>query len=153
MTSYKRRPVVYLAGPFRAKTQWGREQNIREAERIGLKVAKMGAVPLIPHTMYRNFQEELPDEVWLEMDLELLSRCDAVLFLPQWSFSEGSTTEFAEAECLQMAMFEYELGRAARFECFKAWIKAWRPSEIKVDARKGLVESKGFLKIEENDEH
>lgn len=58
--------AVYIAGPFRAPTPWEVETNIRTAETNGLYVAKLGAIPRIPHTMYRFFDGSLPDEFWLE---------------------------------------------------------------------------------------
>ena len=100
------RPVVYCAGPFRASTPWGIEQNVRRAEEVGLEVAKAGAVPLIPHAMYRFFQNSLPDEFWLEGTLELLRRCDALVLTEGWEASTGSRGEVAEAKRLGIPVFE-----------------------------------------------
>lgn len=99
--------VIYIAGPYRAKSGWEIEQNIRKAEELGLEVAKLGAVPLIPHTQYRFFQGQLPDEFWLEGTLELLRRCDGAIFLPTWTSSSGSKTERKECERLVKPVFDH----------------------------------------------
>lgn len=100
-----RRPVVYIAGPYRAPTPWGIEQNVRRAETAALAVWKSGAVALCPHLNTRHFQHELPDERWLEGDLDLLERCDAVLFIEGWLNSEGSKVEHAYAEHIGLPVF------------------------------------------------
>ena len=56
----------YIIGPFRAPTAWEIEQNVRNAERLGLEVAKLGAFPIIPHAITRFFHGLLSDEFWLE---------------------------------------------------------------------------------------
>lgn len=98
--------VVYVAGPFRAPTAWEIEQNIRRAENVGFLVAKIGAVPVIPHTQYRFFQGSLPDEFWLEATLEQLRRCDAVALVDGWQNSEGTGREIDAAKMLGIPVFE-----------------------------------------------
>jgi len=85
--------VVYVAGAFRAKTQWGIMQNVRRAEEASLRLWKLGYAVICPHTMTQHFQNECPDEVWLDGCLELLKRCDAIYMVNGWSFSEGSLAE------------------------------------------------------------
>jgi nucleoside 2-deoxyribosyltransferase len=94
------RPLIYIAGPFRADTSWGIEQNIRRAEEHGLLVARLGGIPVIPHTMHRFYQDALPDEFWLEAGLALLRICAAVAVCvdeerAQRSF--GTVAEIGEA--------------------------------------------------------
>jgi len=100
--------LVYIAGPYRADTPYEIERNIRRAEDLGLEVARNGAVPVIPHTMYRFFQDSLPDDFWLDGTMEILRRCDAILMGPQWEESAGSNSEFKEAEKLGLAIFYWQ---------------------------------------------
>ncbi len=86
--------VVYVAGPYRALTPWQVECNVREVERWGLEIAKLGAMPLMPHANTRFFNGLLTSEFWLEGTLELLKRCDAGFFIPGWRASSGSCTEW-----------------------------------------------------------
>jgi hypothetical protein len=90
--------VVYIAGPFRGKSAWGIEQNIRRAETLALEVWRLGAACLCPHTNTRFFHNAAPDEVWLKGDLELLKRCDAVLLTEDWQTSSGAKAEALFAE-------------------------------------------------------
>jgi hypothetical protein len=53
-----------------------------------------GLIPLCPHTMYRFFQFELPDEYWLNATLNLLDRCDSIFMIPNWEGSEGAKVEY-----------------------------------------------------------
>jgi len=89
--------VIYIAGPFRAPNAWAIEQNIRRAEELALAVWLSGMAALCPHTNTRFFQGAADDAVWLDGDLELLTRCDAVLLVPGWERSQGATAERARA--------------------------------------------------------
>lgn len=98
--------VVYIAGPFRASNAWEIEQNIRRAEELALEVWRAGFAAICPHTNTRFFQGAAPDEVWLEGDLEILSRCDAVLLTEDWENSKGAVLESEEAGDLEIPVFE-----------------------------------------------
>lgn len=89
--------VVYIAGPFRAPTSWGIEQNIRKAETLALEVWRHGFAAVCPHCNTRFFQGELPDNIWLQGDIAILERCDAVLFDAD-GLSEGVMGELDAAE-------------------------------------------------------
>lgn len=102
---FKRKKVVYVAGPFRGANHWEQEQNIRRAEEAALEVWRAGGAALCPHTNTRFYQGACPDEVWLEGDLELLSRCDAVYLIPGWSFSVGAREESDLAHKLGKVIF------------------------------------------------
>jgi hypothetical protein len=97
--------VVYVAGPFRGPDSWAIEQNIRRAEELALEVWKCGAAAICPHTNTRFYQGAAPDEVWLEGDLEMLARCDAMLVVPNWHKSEGTKAEIARAESRGIPVF------------------------------------------------
>jgi hypothetical protein len=94
--------LIYIAGPFRGKSSWQIEQNVRRAEEASLKLWKAGAVPVCPHTMTRFFQHECDDDTFLKGTLELMTRCDAALFLKGWQESEGSKQEWELAKSLEM---------------------------------------------------
>lgn len=84
---------VYVAGPYRAPTTWGIHQNIQEAKRWGLEIAKMGANPFVPHANTGYYDGELPEEFWLEADIEWLDFCDCLFVLPNSQSSEGTLGE------------------------------------------------------------
>ena len=96
--------VIYIAGPFRAKTQWGIMKNVRKAEDASLKLWKLGYAVICPHTMTQHFQDECPDEVWLNGCLDLLKRCDAIFLVEGWQESEGALAEYKLAQELGLVI-------------------------------------------------
>ena len=85
--------MVYVAGPFRASTPWGIECNVRHAEALALEVWRMGAACLCPHANTRYFDGAAPDHIWLEGDIEMLSRCDAIVMTDNYENSTGAKAE------------------------------------------------------------
>lgn len=71
--------LVYIAGPYRAPTEWEVLGNIRRAEEVALRVWKAGAACICPHKNTAFFGGAAPDDVWLTGDLEMVRRCDAVV--------------------------------------------------------------------------
>lgn len=90
--------VVYVGGPFRAKqrnpyNQWEQENNIRKAEELAWLVWSKGHAAICPHSITRFYQGSLDDEIWLEGDLQILSRCDCLLLVEGWKDSSGTLSE------------------------------------------------------------
>jgi nucleoside 2-deoxyribosyltransferase len=107
--------VVYIAGPFRAANHWLIEQNIRRAEEAALEVWTLGAMAFCPHLNTAHFQDVLPDDTWLEGDIEILKRCDAVLMVEGWTNSEGAKREYGVAQ-------EYEIPCFVSIDELKDWL-------------------------------
>ena len=97
--------VVYVAGPFRAANAWEVEQNIRRAEGAALEVWRLGAACICPHTNTRFFDGAADDRVWLDGDMEILTRCDAVLPIQGWETSTGARTEHDLAVSMHIPVF------------------------------------------------
>lgn len=89
--------VVYIAGPFRGPNAWEIEQNIRRAETLALEAWRCGVAVICPHTNTRFFQGAADDHIWLDGDLEILRRCDAILMTDDWQRSSGARAEHDEA--------------------------------------------------------
>jgi len=115
-------PVVYIAGPFRAADAWAIEKNIRRAEELAWEVWALGAAAVCPHCNTRFFQNSLRDEVWLQGDLAILAKCDAVLLTPDWERSQGARTEVLFAAQRGIPIFE-DLGELA------GWLKVGEREE------------------------
>lgn len=90
--------IVYIAGPYRARTGWLVEQNIRRAEKVAYRVWLAGHVALCPHTNSRFPHGDVPDSHWLAGTMELMRRCDGVIVLPGWEQSAGTVGEIRAAE-------------------------------------------------------
>jgi hypothetical protein len=99
--------LVYIAGPYRAATPWLVEQNVRRAEEIGLTVATVGGMPVVPHSMCRFYDKQCSDVFWTVGTMELMRRCDIVVVAPGWQFSEGTQGELALATKLSKPLFYY----------------------------------------------
>lgn len=97
--------LVYVAGPFRASTDWDRENNIRRAEALALEVWRLGYAALCPHCNTRFFDGAAPDNVWLLGDLEMLRRCDALITTPDWERSTGAKAEVKYAQDAGIPVF------------------------------------------------
>lgn len=89
--------LVYIAGKFRGPSHWAIALNIRAAEAVALEVWKLGAAALCPHANTAHFQDAAPDRVWLDGDLVMLERCDALLTVDNWRDSVGAQAEVAHA--------------------------------------------------------
>lgn len=108
--------VVYLAGAYRAPTEYGVHRNIQRAEQLALEVWCLGAACLCPHKNTAYMGGALPDEVWLAGDLELMARCDAVLVEPNYGDSEGTAAEIVAARELGIPVFK-------TLEYLKDWLE------------------------------
>jgi len=114
--------VVYVAGPYRAPHAWAIEQNIRKAEELALKLWTRGVAAICPHANTRFYQGALPDELWLEGDLAIMRRCDAVVLVEGWEHSTGTLHEKDVAERLHMPVF-------TTLEAFELWHGVWGVKE------------------------
>lgn len=99
--------VVYIAGPFRGPNHYTIHRNTCEAEDLALSIWANGAAALCPHLNTRNFQDALPDRVWLDGDLELLRRCDALITTERWLESRGAKAEVRYAEEHNIPVFHW----------------------------------------------
>jgi hypothetical protein len=97
--------VVYVAGPYRAPSEWQVEVHIRNAERLALEVWALGAAAICPHKNTQRFGGAQPDGVWLRGDLAILERCDAVICTGDWERSSGARGEVEHARLRGIPVF------------------------------------------------
>lgn len=107
--------VVYVAGPYRAASEYGVLLNIQAAERLALRVWKAGAACICPHKNTAFFGGAADDNVWLLGDLEIVRRCDALICTDNWQASIGASGEVDFARSLGIPVFE-------KFEDFEKWL-------------------------------
>lgn len=101
------RLVIYIAGPYRAPSAKQISENVRAAEAVGQELLRRGHVVICPHSMTHDWDigTGIPDEVFLETDLRLLERCDAICMVSGWTTSAGATAEHDRARELGLKLF------------------------------------------------
>lgn len=91
---------IYIAGPYRAKTEYEIAENIQHAEKYAKKYWALGYGVFCPHKNSAFFGGVCPDEQFLEADLQFLKMCDIVVMIPGWTQSKGARDEHALAQKL-----------------------------------------------------
>jgi len=114
--------VVYVAGPISAETGYQVEMNIRAAEEVARDLLNLGFAPICPHSFERFHQGLLDYDDWMRVDLEILSRCDAIFMVHGWEGSKGSMTELNWAHQNDYPIF-YTLNQ------IKKWSSTFVPEE------------------------
>lgn len=92
--------LIFIAGPLRDPMPYRVLENIWHARTWSLRIAECGAMPICPHTNSGSlYGAPTVSEVhWCAGNLELLRRCDAAFFLPNWLRSDGAQAEHIFAE-------------------------------------------------------
>jgi hypothetical protein len=104
--------VIYLASAIRPKGDQTLRGNINYAKKIALELWAKGFAVFcpaantdLPHS--KSLALGLPEQQWLDADLEILMRCDAVVVAPNWEQSIGVKGEIAFAEDNDIPVFYY----------------------------------------------
>lgn len=92
--------LIYIAGPYRATDESTVADNIAVARKAAIAVWEMGHVAICPHLNTANFEDDcnVDIETYLDGDLEILRRCDAILMLRWYTLSEGAMGEMRFAQ-------------------------------------------------------
>lgn len=85
-------PLIYVAGPFSAPNRASVDLHIQHAVEFGLRVARAGGMPVVPHanTSHPDYEHEQSYEFWISGTAKLMTRCDGVLLIPGWEGSRGA---------------------------------------------------------------
>ncbi len=100
---------VYIAGPYRAITEWDLEKNIRAAEEAALYFWSLGYAVYCPHKNTSRFGGAalLQDEVWLKGHIEFLKLCDIMVVVGYYNFSKGTLREIEVAKANRIPILLY----------------------------------------------
>ena len=92
---------IYIAAPY---TKGDVAVNVRNAFDAANTLADLGFAPFVPHfTHFWHMLFPRPYKFWLDLDLEFLPCCQAVLRLP--GDSQGADGEVAAAKKLGIPVF------------------------------------------------
>jgi len=93
----KMKKLVYIAGPYRGDIK----KNIENAEKKSIELIRRGFDVLTPHKNsagYEQYEDEIiTHRTWLDLGLNLLSRCDVLYVMKNAEKSEGTQAEIAFA--------------------------------------------------------
>lgn len=102
--------LVYIIGAYSGNV----DENIQKAEDVSLRLIRDGFHVITPHkntSGYENYEDGvLTYRTWIEMDLNILSRCDAVFVMNNAKDSKGAQIEIEYAKKLGLkVMYESEM--------------------------------------------
>jgi len=83
------RPVIYVASPLRADSEYERKGNMERARAYCRQVIISGGIPYAPHLLFTQFMQDVDQEerdIALEMGREMITRCDEL-----WVFGNKIT--------------------------------------------------------------
>lgn len=112
--------LVYVAGKFRGANAWEIACHVHAAEEVALKIAELGGMPVVPHSLGQSMAGTLDESFWLKGTLALLARCDGILLLRNWLESAGARAESAFAEKHDIA--RWGIGHLSAPE-FHRWLR------------------------------
>lgn len=104
MNNEAKKPLVYVAGPY---TQGNLDENIRRACTAGDFLWAYGCAPFVPHLFHLwELISPKPYDEWLELDFDMLERCDAMIRIV--GDSPGADKEEEYCEVLGIPVFSLE---------------------------------------------
>lgn len=97
--------LIYVAGQYSGDI----ENNIKKAEKVSIALIRNGWYVFTPHKNTAGYEKYEDDKItyrtWMEMDLNILRRCDAVYVMQGWMDSRGAIEEIALAIMFDMPIF------------------------------------------------
>ena len=100
--------VIYVSGSYRGKDENEVFNNIIHARNVAVKLWHQGWACICPHTNTMFMGSMMGDKMFLEGDLEILSRCDAIFMLRGFHSSRGATEEYELAVRLNKDVYYEE---------------------------------------------
>ena len=102
----ERKHLAYICAPFRGDVK----NNIINAIQFGRFVYEHGRVPIIPHVMFPFLEDDVKEEreIAMEMDMDLLSKCDEIWVFGTLTTGMEKEFEFAKSNGIESFWFTKE---------------------------------------------
>jgi nucleoside 2-deoxyribosyltransferase len=100
--------IIYISGKYTG-TPEEIKQNIEAARKVAVELWNEGYTALCPHLNTAHFENDCSAtyEDYIQGDLELLSRCDAMVLCPNYKSSTGAKIEIEYAKEHGIPIYEY----------------------------------------------
>ena len=112
-------PLLYVAGPYSANETYSEQDHIKRAEQVCISLIRSGFFVISPHKNTSGYEKYEDDNItfdtWIEMDLNILKRCDGIYLFGDWNHSVGARIEFGYAYDNKMPIFMGRLYPADEF--------------------------------------
>lgn len=95
---------IYIAGPYRGRTEWDIELNIMTARLWAEEIMRKGWATYTPHV--ETAHSGLSFDDIMARDLFMLEKMEAICMLPGWERSEGARMEYSKAVELGMKVYQ-----------------------------------------------
>jgi hypothetical protein len=101
----KRKKLIYVSGKYTSEKGDLDETRkyIEVATKASIKLFKKGWNVFTPHKNngeyeFRKDSKDLTYDFWIDIDLDILKRCDAIFMLKNWRNSKGALIEINKAK-------------------------------------------------------
>lgn len=98
--------LIYVSGKYSGSI----DENIEEAAQIAAELWEKGHAVICPHLNTAHFEQRCPSVTWetyISGDLNMISRCDGMVMVPNWEDSKGAIVERDYALSLKMPVWYY----------------------------------------------
>ena len=103
--AHEKRLLVYVAGAYSGDVA----ANIARAEAVSIALIRNGWHVFTPHkntSGYEKYEDgNITKDTWIEMDMNILSRCDLMYVMDNWWISDGTKVEMKFAVAHDIPVF------------------------------------------------
>ena len=112
-------PLLYVAGAYDGDLPEDTLFNIVKAEKASIELIRNGWHVFTPHKNTAGYERYVDGQItrrtWIDMDLNILHRCDGMYVLDNWRTSDGTKEEMLFANACGIPIYFEEDFPAADF--------------------------------------
>lgn len=102
--------LIYVAGAYTSNPS----KNMEIAEKASIELIRNGFAVFTPHKNFYDYQkyEDVDYETYLQIDFEIISRCNAVYVLDNWNESPGTKREIGYCDSIGIPVLYQSVSNA-----------------------------------------